>query len=81
MAQIVVRGIDDELMRQFKAQAKARGKSVEQAVRELIEQAAREKCREADWFAQVTAFSQYVREKYGEQPSSVDEMRADRDRL
>jgi len=37
-----VRGIDDEVMRQFRERAKKQGKSAEQAVRELIEGAARE---------------------------------------
>jgi plasmid stability protein len=36
MAQMVVRNIDDEVARRFKAKAKAGGKSAEQVVRDLM---------------------------------------------
>ncbi|HSJ09648.1 MAG TPA: hypothetical protein VK928_07020 [Longimicrobiales bacterium] len=42
MAQIVVRNIDDDVMRSFRRRAEAQGTSAEQAVRDLIEAAARE---------------------------------------
>ena len=80
MAQIVVRGIDEEIMKLFKARAKKQGKSAEQAVRELIEGAAREQARNAGWFEEVMAFRQYLYEKYGESDISVvDDIREDRE--
>lgn len=79
MAQIVVRGIDDEVMKKFKVRAKARGKSAEQAVRELIEKAAGEEQTE-DWFERANAFRERMLEKYGPSDvSSVDLIREDRD--
>ncbi len=80
MAQIVVRGIDDEVMRVFKARAKRLGKSTEAAVRELIEAAAREEARQADWFEETMEFGRQLREKYGPyQGSVVDDIREDRE--
>lgn len=80
MAQIVVRGIDDELMQRFKARAKQEGKSVEQAVRELIEAAARTSERKDNWFEQVSAFREKLYRKYGPSDiSSADDIREDRD--
>ena len=65
MAQIVVRGIDDELMKTFKQRVKAQGKSVEQAVRELIEDSARQHARSGDVLERITAFRERMLEKYG----------------
>jgi plasmid stability protein len=65
MAQIVVRGIDEEVMQKFKARAKKQGKSAEQAVRELIEEAAREAERRDDWFERANAFREKLYRKYG----------------
>ena len=80
MAQIVVRGIDDEVMKKFKVRAKARGKSAEQAVRELIEKAAVDAIVEEDWFERAQAFREKLRAKYGPSDiSSVDLIREDRD--
>lgn len=80
MAQIVVRGIDEEIMRRFKERAKKQGKSAEQAVRELIEGAAREEARKAGWFEEAMAFSERLYEKYGESDISVvDDIREDRE--
>lgn len=42
MAQVVVRGIADATMASFRRRAEAQGKSTEQAIRDLIEEAARE---------------------------------------
>lgn len=36
MAQMIVRNIDDEVARRFKAKAKAQGKSAEQLLREIV---------------------------------------------
>ena len=80
MAQIVVRGIDDDIMRRFKERAKKQGKSAEQAVRELIEGAAREDASEDDWFARANAFRERMHRKYGAQDiDSADLIREDRD--
>jgi len=79
MAQILVRGIDDEAMRAFREQARARGVSTEQAVRELIETAAREGARLADWYTRAGALRERIRARYGELPSSVEMLREDRD--
>ena len=78
MAQIVVRGIDDEVMRRFRERAKTAGKSAEQAVRELIERAAAEGQREEDWLERVDRLREQLRGKYGEFPSAVDAIREDR---
>ena len=66
MAQIVVRSIDDELMRRFKARAKADGKSAEQAVRELIDAAAREERERSDWLRRAQEFRERMYRKYGD---------------
>ena len=80
MAQIVVRGIDDQLMKAFKARAKAEGKSAEQAVRDLIEQAAQEHERRDVWFERINAFREEQMQKYGAfETSAVDLIREDRD--
>ena len=80
MAQIVIRGIDDDVMRKFKAHAKAQGKSAEQAVRELIEAAAAQVDRKEDWLARATAFREELKAKYGTFPdSAADLIREDRD--
>jgi plasmid stability protein len=80
MAQIVVRGIDDELMRQFKERAKKQGKSAEQAVRELIEGAARQEDVQSDWFRRINEFREAMYRKYGDQGiDSADLIREDRD--
>jgi plasmid stability protein len=81
MAQIVVRGIDEEVMRRFKERAKQQGKSAEQAVRELIEGATREQQDQDDWFARANAFREAMLRKYGG-PDPVDSaelIREDRD--
>ena len=80
MAQIVVRGIDDEVMRLFKARAKKQGKSAEQAVRELIEQAAREPTPAPDWLVRARELREELIRKYGmSDVSSADLIREDRD--
>jgi plasmid stability protein len=80
MAQIVVRGIDDELMRQFKERAKKQGKSAEQAVRDLIESAAREPHVQSDWLRRADEFRAGMFRKYGDQGiDSADLIREDRD--
>lgn len=79
MAQIVVRGIDDELMATFKLQAKQRGKSAEQAVRELIERSARDDGYRSKWLEEASALRERIREKYGTSPiSSAELIREDR---
>jgi plasmid stability protein len=78
MAQIVVRGIDEEVMRMFKERAKKQGKSAEQAVRELIEEAARETERRDDWFERANAFREKLYRKYGTFPSAAELLREDR---
>lgn len=79
MAQIVVRGIDDEAMQAFREQARARGVSTEQAVRELIETAAREAARQADWYVRAEVLRERIRTQYGTLPSSLEMIREDRD--
>jgi len=80
MAQIVVRGIDDEAMQAFREQARSRGVSTEQAVRELIERAAREGSRQADWYTRADVLRERIRAKYGTLPLSMEMIREDRDR-
>ena len=80
MAQIVVRGIDDEVMRLFKDRAKKQGKSTEQAVRDLIEGAVRETRRDDDWLARLDEFRERLYQKYGEfEETAADLIREDRD--
>lgn len=80
MAQMIVRGIDDEVMRRFKERAKKQGKSAEQAVRELIEQAAQEASTHGDWFRRANEFRERMHRKYGPDPvSSAELIREDRD--
>ena len=80
MAQILVRGIDDDLMTLFKARAKAQGKSTEQAVRELIESSARAGERQGSILERITALREDQVRKYGTfEDSAVDMIREDRD--
>lgn len=80
MAQIVVRGIDDDVMRVFKDRAKKQGKSAEQAVRDLIENEARRDVAEANWLGRVDAFRERMAGKYGVSDiPGVDDIREDRD--
>ena len=80
MAQIIVRGIDDDVMRRFKDRAKKQGKSAEQAVRELIEKAADDDQEEQDWFTRARQFREAMYRKYGDQGiDSADLIREDRD--
>lgn len=80
MAQIVVRGIDDELMAQFKEQVRARGKSTEQAVRELIEHSVRANRPRTEWLKEADIFRERLLQQYGESEISAAEMiREDRD--
>ena len=70
MAQIVVRGIDDEVMAAFKARAKAEGKSAERAVRELIIEAARAGKKRAEWFERAEQVREQLFKKYGGFPEA-----------
>jgi plasmid stability protein len=80
MAQIVVRGIDDEVMRQFKERAKQQGKSAEQAVRDLIADAVRDNQRTTGALARLDEIRERLYQKYGELPQTAAEMiREDRD--
>ena len=80
MAQIVVRGINDQTMRRFKERAKKLGKSAEQAVRDLIEDAAREDGEVSDWFRRINEFREEMYRKYGDQGiDSAMLIREDRD--
>ena len=80
MAQLVVRGLDAEILKLFKERATRQGKSAEQVVRELIEAAAREEARKADWLEETMEFGRQLREKYGPyQGSMVDDIREDRE--
>jgi len=53
--------------------------STEQAVRELIETAAREGARQADWYTRAGVLRERIRARYGELPSSAELLRDDRD--
>ena len=81
MAQIVVRGIDDDVMRRFKERAKQQGKSAEQAVRELIAKTVEEEYVQSDWSRRADEFQERMRRKYGgpDPMSSADLIREDRD--
>ena len=80
MAQIVVRGIDDDVMRRFKERARKQGKSTEQAVRDLIEAESLRAVQESDWLAESRAFRERMAAKYGiSERSAADDVREDRD--
>ena len=80
MAQIVVRGIDDEVMRRFKERARKQGKSAEQAVRDLIEAESLRAVQESDWLTESRAFRERMAAKYGiSERSAADDVREDRD--
>lgn len=70
MAQVVVRGIDEDAWAAFKARAKAEGKSAEAAVRELIVEAARAGKKRAEWFDRAERVREQLFEKYGGFPDS-----------
>jgi len=81
MAQIIVRGIDDDVMRRFKERAKKQGKSAEQSVRELIEKAVEEEYVQSDWARRADEFQERMLRKYGgpDPMTSAELIREDRD--
>ena len=51
MAQLLVRGLSDETVRQLKQRAKARGRSVEAEHRAILEEATKPAMTTAEWIA------------------------------
>jgi hypothetical protein len=80
MAQIVVRGIDDRLMQVFRTRAKKGGRSVEQEVRRLIEESARDALAWQKFIRETGKLVQELRERGVDYGDSVTDIRRDRER-
>jgi plasmid stability protein len=72
MAQLTVRGLDEELIRKLKLRAAQNGRSAEAEHREILKLAL-EKTAE-DWWAEVRRFQEEMRRKYGTFPDSTEEI-------
>ncbi len=75
MAQMIVRNLDDAIADRFKAKARAAGKSAEQLLRELVENAAQPDI--ADVLRDLDAVRETTRDKAVADP--VESIRRDRD--
>jgi plasmid stability protein len=80
VAQLVVRGIDDDLMEAFKERARRRGRSVEQEVRLLIERAAAEDLAMERFVRKSERMLRALRERGGSYGDTAREIRRDRSR-
>jgi plasmid stability protein len=80
MAQLLIRGIDDDVLEAFRARARRLGRSQEQEARMLIEQAAR---AEGAWHKLARESERILRRLQrsgGDYGDSVEDLRADRNR-
>jgi plasmid stability protein len=77
MAQLTVRGLDDELIRKLKLRATENGRSAEAEHREILKQVLEN--RAEDWWEEARKFQEAMRQKYGTLPDSSEEVRRMRD--
>ena len=78
MAQLTVRGLDDELIRKLKLRAAQNGRSAEAEHREILRHALDHGVG-ADLWAEMRRFQEEMRRKYGTFPDSSEEIRQMRD--
>lgn len=78
MRQILVRGLDDETVERLKQRARARGRSLQQEIRAILEREAR--MFTPDEAYEITArWLDELRREYGEVPDTAPLIREDRD--
>jgi plasmid stability protein len=78
MAQLTVRGIDEELVRKLKLRAAQNGRSAEAEHREILKRALENGACEDPW-AELRRFQDGMRKKYGTLPDSSEDIRHMRD--
>jgi plasmid stability protein len=77
MADVKIRKLDDWVVESFRARARQAGRSLEEELRQVLTEAARERRRRfAD---KLEAYSEQLRSKYGEMPDSTPLIREGRD--
>ncbi len=78
MADIKIRKLDDWVVNSFRARAKKAGRSLEAELRQFLTEATRQ--RRESYLQRLNAFSERLRDKYGEMPDSTPLIREIRDR-
>lgn len=78
MTDVRVRGVDDQVVHDLKAQAQHRGQTLGQMLIEVLTETAARPRRELA--AELRAFREDMRAQYGEMPDSTPMIREERDR-
>jgi plasmid stability protein len=78
MADVKIRRLDDWVVESFRARARQAGRSLEEELRQLLTETARERRRR--FVAELDDLNAKLREKYGELPDSTPLIREERDR-
>ena len=77
MADVKIRKLDDWVVESFRARARQAGRSLEEELRQLLTETARERRRRL--VAELDELNAELREKYGELPDSTPLIREERD--
>ena len=77
MAEVKIRKLDDWVVESFRARARQAGRSLEEELRQLLTETARERRR---LVAELDELNAELREKYGELPDPTPLIREERDR-
>lgn len=78
MADVKIRKLDDWVVESYRAQARKAGRSLEAELRHCLTEAARH--RRDSYLAELKAFNEHLRAKYGEMADSTPLIREIRDR-
>jgi plasmid stability protein len=77
VADVKIRKLDDWVVESFRARARQAGRSLEEELRQLLTETARERRRRL--VAELDELNAELREKYGELPDSTPLIREERD--
>jgi plasmid stability protein len=77
MADVKIRKLDDWVVESFRARAQQAGRSLEEELRQLLTETARE--RRQRLIVELEALNADLRKKYGELPDSTPSIREERD--
>jgi plasmid stability protein len=78
MAEMKIRKLDERLVETFRARAWQAGRSLEEVLRQLLTDTARDRRRQL--IAELDELNAGLRDKYGELPDSTPLIRPERDR-
>ena len=78
MAEMKIRKLDERLVETFRARAWQAGRSLEEVLRQLLTDTARDRRRQL--IAELDELNAGLRDKYGELPDSTPLIRQERDR-